>query len=216
MLFRWRNPVPLFGRSGRRSVLFDVCMSSPRFCFSHRSLHKYIFSPGGLRVVCFPTTGFLDARTTNAHRPTNPSPRSPVFSSFFSWVRAYFRTTRFLDRDDEMFVPLTSTKDPRYAKRRKYIADRVESGVDMEVRFNAHVVSNRVRQSSRANNTYERVVCVTFASTGLVVDACRARPNRSRKMQMPDSTQPVDTHREGVRARVGMRGTVRLGGACLV
>ena len=32
-----------------------------------------------------------------------------------------------------MFVPLTSTKDPNYTKRRKYVTDRVESGVDAEV-----------------------------------------------------------------------------------
>ncbi|CAM9265978.1 unnamed protein product [Pylaiella littoralis] len=48
------------------------------------------------------------------------------------WIKAYFPTTRFLDRDDEMFVPLTSTRDPRYMKRRTYVTDRVEDGVDAE------------------------------------------------------------------------------------
>ena len=33
-----------------------------------------------------------------------------------------------------MFVPLTSTKDPNYTKRRKYVTDRVENGVAEEVR----------------------------------------------------------------------------------
>lgn len=32
-----------------------------------------------------------------------------------------------------MFVPLTSTKDPNYTRRRKYVTDRVENGVDAEV-----------------------------------------------------------------------------------
>ncbi|CAM9775686.1 unnamed protein product [Ascophyllum nodosum] len=45
------------------------------------------------------------------------------------WVRAYFPTTRFQDRDDEMFVPLTSTKDPRYKERREYVERKVANGI---------------------------------------------------------------------------------------
>lgn len=63
------------------------------------------------------------------------------FGAFFfllsqnRWVNTYFRSTRFVDREDDMFVPLTSTKDPRYAKRRQYVVDRVVDGVDAEVCF---------------------------------------------------------------------------------
>ena len=45
----------------------------------------------------------------------------------------YFPTTRFLDREGDMFVPLTSTKDPRYTKRRAYVAENVKDGVLEEV-----------------------------------------------------------------------------------
>lgn len=48
------------------------------------------------------------------------------------WIKAYFPTTRFLDRSDDMFVPLTSTRDERYSGRRGYVEDKVKDGVSAE------------------------------------------------------------------------------------
>ncbi|CAN0152582.1 unnamed protein product [Ectocarpus sp. 6 AP-2014] len=48
------------------------------------------------------------------------------------WINAYFPATRFIDRQDEMFVPLTSTSDPNYEHRRTYVEEMVKDGVAEE------------------------------------------------------------------------------------
>lgn len=50
------------------------------------------------------------------------------------WIRWYFPATRFLDRHDDMFLPLTSVKDSRYESRREYVREKVKDGIAMEVR----------------------------------------------------------------------------------
>lgn len=81
---------------------------------------------------------FFDAFYFPTHRLLPVSHYQCVTAPLIRWIKAYFPVTRFQDRKNEMFVPLTSTRDPNYEKRRQYVVDRVQNGIEQEVMIEDH------------------------------------------------------------------------------